>query len=400
MLPAGEWLAEASRRAVSSQQTGSRHHSRAWWRRHRARLRRQHALAAERRRRRWTIRSRAASQSDTQARLSLHETLKPVELPGASPSSLASIATIEQQVSAPLMLAATPTQQTPAAPLTTATATTPTNANAATITHASATPRTAMTTAINAQTQIAPSPVLAHAPQQKPATDSNIKTLSSPSLAAKPVSNVAANVVPATSLLSSPLAPVPSPLARLAGSAPQAAAPLLKVAPPARSLVGSDPRKFSALPVPHNWLGVSATLGGEYKFSLRTSDGRQSGVAVWSRLNLPALATTDRRNRSLAGVAHASLRRTVIDRMVLEGGWVVNDFEREIAGQKVFVVVAQSESNGLRRAWTYYFVDLDGQLFSLATTAPSEFAGSVADEAEQTLSALASRRGAANVPHN
>jgi hypothetical protein len=164
--------------------------------------------------------------------------------------------------------------------------------------------------------------------------------------------------------------------------------------------MGRDTHKFSALPVPHNWLCVSSTLGGEYKFSLRTSDGHQSGVAVWSHLNLPAQPLADRRNRSLAGVAHSSLRRTVIDRMVLEGGWVVNDFEREIAGQKVFVVVAQSESNGVRRAWTYYFVDLDGQLFSLATTSPAEFADSVAAEAEQTLSALASRRGATNAPHN
>jgi hypothetical protein len=373
MLPAGEWLAEASLRSASSQQSGSHHHSRAWWRRHRARLRRQHALAAEQRRRRWTLRTRPVSQASATTHLSLRETLKPVELSDASPSSLASIATIEQQINAPLTFTSAPVRQTLTVPIITMSVPTPmpaipaTVSPAPTVTHAttirsastpphaptatraaitspSATPQTAATPAINTRAQVATSPVLAHASQ--------------------------------------------------------AALPLVKVAPPAPALMGRDTHKFSALPVPHNWLGVSSTLGGEYKFSLRDAGGHQSGVAVWSHLNLPAQPSMDRRNRSLAGVAHSSLRRTVIDRMVLEGGWVVNDFEREIAGQKVFVVVAQSESNGLRRAWTYYFVDLDGQLFSLATTSPAEFADSVAAEAEQTLSALASRRGAIDTPHN
>jgi hypothetical protein len=153
-----------------------------------------------------------------------------------------------------------------------------------------------------------------------------------------------------------------------------------------------EPRKFTALPVPQNWQNVSPSLGGEFKFSLRASDGRPSGVAVWSRVNLAASANTDRRNRALSGVSHASLRRTVIDRMLLEGGWVVNDFEREVAGQRVFVVVAQSEQGGARRSWTYYFVEVNGQLFSLATSAPSEFAAAVASDAEQTLAAIASRQ--------
>jgi hypothetical protein len=87
--------------------------------------------------------------------------------------------------------------------------------------------------------------------------------------------------------------------------------------------------------------------------------------------------------------------------MLLEGGWVVNDFERVIAGQKVFVVVAQSDSTGGgRRSWTYYFIELDGQLFSLSTTVPAEYADAVASEAEQTLDTLASRRAASNAPRN
>ncbi|MDQ3908401.1 MAG: hypothetical protein M3268_08650, partial [Acidobacteriota bacterium] len=399
-------------------------------------------------------------------------------LPDSLPSSLASIATIEQQVAPPA-----PALQTPFAP--SATTITPSTIRTPTITaptpapstvtssmpapsvHAPASPgrfantpapSSAHTTPAATHTTTAPvtaqpaaqpvarqiarltaqpahvvqaqpaSPALAHAPQQSLASDANAKAANSngappniatilrPSVATD--SSVAANsaspVAPAvraapaaprltTPRLTSPLGPVPSvlspapsPLARINDNAPTLPAPLAKVATPAPTLVGRDPHKFSALPVPRNWLGVSSTLGGEYKFSLRAADGRQSGVAVWSRVNLPAQAVTDKRNRALAGVAHASLRRTVIDRMILEGGWVVNDFEREVAGRKVFVVVAQSESNGQRRAWTYYFVELDGQLYSLATTAPTEFADSVSAEAEQTLSALAARHGAQN----
>lgn len=382
MLPAGEWLAEASRRAAASQQSGPRHHSRAWWRRHRARLRRQHALAAERRRRRWTLRRRPVSQLNAPARLSLHETLKPVEMADASPSSLASIAIIEQQISTPLNFVAAPTQNAPAAQRTTTNANAKTTAIAATITPA---PAAAHTTTIASASTPAPTMAATRTTATMPAAKTPTAMTSA--------NNARTQIAPSLAQIA------PSPAL---AHAPQVSLPLVKlIAPaPAPALMGRDPRKFSALPVPHNWLGVSSTLGGEYKFSLRDAGGHQSGVAVWSRLNLPAQSSADRRNRSLAGVAHSSLRRTVIDRMVLEGGWVVNDFEREIAGQKVFVVVAQSESNGLRRAWTYYFVDLDGQLFSLATTSPTEFADSVASEAEQTLSALASRRSAAVMPHN
>jgi hypothetical protein len=372
-MPAGEWLAEASLRGAAAQQSGSRRHSRAWWRRHRALLRRQHALAADRRRRRWTLRTRPVSQASATTRPSLRETLKPVELSDASPSSLASIATIERQINAPLIFTPAPVRQTLTAPIITMSAPAPMPAITATVSPASTV--THMTTIRSASTPT-------HAPV---ATHAAI-TSTSPTTptAATPAINTRAQVAPSPVL----------------AHAPQAAAPSVKVAPSAPALMGRDMHKFSALPVPHNWLGVSSTLGGEYKFSLRDAGGHQSGVAVWSHLNLPAQPSTDRRNRSLAGVAHSSLRRTVIDRMVLEGGWVVNDFEREIAGQKVFVVVAQSESNGVRRAWTYYFVDLDGQLFSLATTSPAEFADSVAAEAEQTLLALASRRGATTAPQH
>jgi hypothetical protein len=409
-LPAGEWLAEAALRSVAAQRAGARRHTRAWWRRYRARLRRRRSLAAEQRRRRWALRTSPSAQSAAAPRLSLPDTLKPAELPGALPSSLDSISTIERQVAPPEPVAAATARPTETAPAASAVAAPP-----ETLTAAPPVPQP------ERGAQARPAPALAHVtprklagepgaaainssaatPRVNAAVNSGAAPLATPPAAAKPAPRVA----PAQPRLSSPLAPAPSllspappPLAHVSGVAPASPSPLAKASADAPALAGRDPHKFSPLPAPRNWLGVSSTLGGEYKFSLRAADGRQSGVAVWSRVNLPAQGLADRRNRAIAGVAHASLRRTVIDRMLLEGGWVVNDFERDIAGRKVFVVVAQSESGGLRRAWTYYFVELDGRLFSLATTAPAEFADSVAAEAEQTLSGLAARRAAGGPP--
>jgi hypothetical protein len=379
-LPLGDALVEAARRANATQTQNARqrrHRSRAWRRRQRARLRRQRALAAERRRRRWSIRRRRtiALRRNATPRVTLPEMLKQMELSSASPSILDSASVIAEEVSAPPQLIAPPK----VAPLAIASVN-------------EATPRA----------QAATTPQLAHAPQpalasqnapvrQQPvAPRASAATAPPLSFTRTPAPAIAP---PASAPANAPLArPTPAPFAKAIATASNVNAPTPTV---------RDPRKFSALPVPQNWQSVSSSLGGEFKFSLRASDGRPSGVAVWSRVNLAASANVDRRNRALAGVSHASLRRTVIDRMLVEGGWVVNDFEREVAGQKVFVVVAQSEQGGARRSWAYYFVEVNGQLFSLTTTAPAEFAASVASDAEQTLAAIASRqRPAAAAAHN
>ncbi|MFL6231157.1 MAG: hypothetical protein ACJ741_20460 [Pyrinomonadaceae bacterium] len=360
MLPVGETLVEAARRAVATQGSSPRRHSRAWWRRHRAHLRRQRALAAQRRRRRWTLRRRAQAAQTHPAGITLPEALKPAEIASASPSSFSSIADIEAEVAAtPQLLDApqfAPLQQLSAAQLSTP----------------------APTQIARVSTANTPTPQLAHAPQRvSPKANAPRSEASNNAIASQPF-------VPSFNP-----SPLPSLLARVPG-----AAPLVKSSVGLTALAGA--RKFSPLPAPRNWQNLSSTLGGEFKFSLREADNRPAGVAVWSRVSLAANAVADRRNRSLAGVSHASLRRTVIDRMIVEGGWVVNDFERDIAGQKVFVVVAQSEgTGGARRFWTYYFVEVEGQLFSLATTVPNEFADAVAGEAEQTIAALAARRHAA-----
>jgi hypothetical protein len=378
-LPVGDPLVEAARRASVTRRQDARRYSRrarAWHRRHRARLRRHRALAAERRRRRWSVRRRrtVALRRNATPRFTLPEMLKPLELASASPSSLASASVIAEEVSAPPQLIAPPKV---APPLPSA--------------------------VVPPQAQPVSTPQLAHAPQPAPQTApirqqpvaSNMNAAPKASAApAPPLSFTRTPAPPASAPNTPPLArPTPTPLVKATANAATANAATVTAATP----VVREMRKFSALPVPQNWHNVSSSLAGEFKFSLRSADGRPSGVAAWSHVNLAASANVSRRNRALAGVAHASLRRTVIDRMLLEGGWVVNDFEREVAGQKVFVVVAQSEQGGARRSWSYYFIEVNGQLFSLATTAPNEFAASVASEAEQTLAALASRQRSAAV---
>jgi hypothetical protein len=372
-LPLGDALVEAARRASATQTQNARQHrrrSRAWRRRQRARLRRQRALAAERRRRRWSIRRRrtVALRRNAMPRVTLPEMLKQMELSSASPSSLDSASVIAEEVSAPPQFIA-PLKVSPLALAAVG----------------EATPRA----------QAATTPQLAHAPQ--PAQQNALVRQQPVALraSAAPAPPLSFTRTPAPVIVPPTSAPATAPLSR---STP---APFANATANAPTPTVRDARKFSALPVPQNWQSVSSSLGGEFKFSLRASDGRSSGVAVWSRVNLAATANIDRRNRALAGVSHASLRRTVIDRMLLEGGWVVNDFDREVAGQRVFVVVAQSEQGGARRSWTYYFVEVNGQLFSLATTAPSESAAAVAADAEQTLAAIASRqRPAATAAHN
>jgi hypothetical protein len=138
------------------------------------------------------------------------------------------------------------------------------------------------------------------------------------------------------------------------------------------------------------------------RFNVRAADGRVRSSAVWSRVNLQAAApaATDSRSKTFGGVPFTLLRRTVINRMVAEGGWVTNDVQRQFGDRRVFVVTAQSlAANGERRAWTFYFTESDGQVYSLATNAPAEFADSLATESEQAIVALGSRGNAATAKH-
>jgi hypothetical protein len=101
---------------------------------------------------------------------------------------------------------------------------------------------------------------------------------------------------------------------------------------------------------------------------------------------------SSRGSKTIGGASLASLRRTVIDQMVAEGGWVVNDMVREMQGRRVFVVLAQTGTPGTpSKSWTFYFTELDGRIYRLATNSPIELAEPVAVSSEQIMASLRSK---------
>ena len=189
-----------------------------------------------------------------------------------------------------------------------------------------------------------------------------------------------------TSLLSfnTPAASAPAP-------APSTAA---LASTPARATLT---RTSSLLPFnftpPHNWSAARKGRAGAAVFSVTTPDGRSSGTAVISPVALSAAelagAPMTPKTKSVGGLSVTALRRTVIDRMVAEGGWVTNDFVQDMHGRRVFVVLAQTGAPGApAQSWAFYFTEVDGRVYSLATTAPVEFAAPLAAGSEQFMASL------------
>ena len=104
--------------------------------------------------------------------------------------------------------------------------------------------------------------------------------------------------------------------------------------------------------------------------------------------------TADRgRTHFVGGVPTTSLRRDVISRMVRENGWVVNDYQKDIGGKKVYVVVAQSQAGGGRvQSRMFYFTEVDGRIYSVATNTSSDDAERLAEESEKVINSLARTR--------
>ncbi len=131
------------------------------------------------------------------------------------------------------------------------------------------------------------------------------------------------------------------------------------------------------------------TSGSELQFSV---DGGNGSAAI--SVVGPAMGETVNtgRNRAVGGVPTTSLRREVINRMVRENGWVVNDFQKEIGGKNVYVVVAQSQGVGGRvNSRMFYFTEVDGRIYSVATTSQTESADRIAEESEKVINSLQNR---------
>jgi hypothetical protein len=164
----------------------------------------------------------------------------------------------------------------------------------------------------------------------------------------------------------------------------------------------NDPSGLFSLTMPVGWSRRPVWAQGEARFRIYAPDGRRIGQAALSVVQVGASAggalSARARARSLGGVALADLRRTVIDKMIAANGWVTNDLEREINGRRVLLVFAQtaasSDASTPQLAWTFYFTELEGRIYSLATSVPLEFSDRLALESEQVMASFRNNRSA------
>jgi hypothetical protein len=144
---------------------------------------------------------------------------------------------------------------------------------------------------------------------------------------------------------------------------------------------------------PGMWSGQTAAGGSDMQFRVADQNGQQIGSASLSFVSaaMPsneADMTEKARKQMLGGISVSALRRTVIDKMIKQHGWVVNDYQRIVDGKKVFVVVAQSSNAGVVQSRQFYFTEVDGRIYSLATNAPNDYSEKVAADSEKVLSAM------------
>jgi hypothetical protein len=155
-----------------------------------------------------------------------------------------------------------------------------------------------------------------------------------------------------------------------------------------------------ALPkLPAGWDKPVVANHSEVKFKSQVTAPTPSqatlSVVARSRPN-PAFLTQREERSMLAGVSFSDLRRTVIEKMINAGGWVINDYQRQVNGARVFVVIAQTPGDGRspEKAWNFYFAEIDGKIYSLSLNTPVQYSDRLAGEGERFLSTLREKANA------
>ena len=108
------------------------------------------------------------------------------------------------------------------------------------------------------------------------------------------------------------------------------------------TLLPTAPAMTSNAALPNGWAPVASTGAGS-SFRIAPAAGPEASAT----LTLVAPTTGSQpfgreQKKMVGGASYTELRRSVIDRMVSAGGWVVNDRQREISGRRVFEVIAQT----------------------------------------------------------
>jgi hypothetical protein len=135
---------------------------------------------------------------------------------------------------------------------------------------------------------------------------------------------------------------------------------------------------------------VVGNLNAAVKSPAAKLPGQMSlSVVALSRPN-PVFLTSREEKSMLAGLPVANLRRIVIDKMVSAGGWVTNDFMREVNGKRIFIVTARTPGDTLtpEKAWTFYFTEAGGRIYGLTTDTSLEFVDRMSNEAERYIETL------------
>ena len=162
--------------------------------------------------------------------------------------------------------------------------------------------------------------------------------------------------------------------------------------PQAKAAVAPSTTLITNLPI--GWNGEPTGKTTEMRFRTGTVSGSVPGEAaltvVAQSRPTPGYLTQREERRMLAGTAVADLRRIVIDKMITSGGWVVNDYQRDMAGYRVFVVTAQTpgDARGPEKSWNFYFTELNGRIYSLTTNTPKQFSDRMAADAEKFIASL------------
>ncbi|HEV2905363.1 MAG TPA: hypothetical protein VGW32_09955 [Pyrinomonadaceae bacterium] len=149
------------------------------------------------------------------------------------------------------------------------------------------------------------------------------------------------------------------------------------------------PAMTSNAALPNGWAPVASTGAGS-SFRIAPAAGPEASAT----LTLVAPTTGSQpfgreQKKMVGGASHSELRRSVIDRMVSAGGWVVNDRQREISGRRVFEVIAQTPSSNGKpdQVWNFYFAEIEGKVYAL-TTRTAGNNDKVAADAEKFISAF------------
>jgi hypothetical protein len=146
---------------------------------------------------------------------------------------------------------------------------------------------------------------------------------------------------------------------------------------------------YEAGPLPSGeTMPVGWKRNGSNEFRVSDSNGLDVGSADLKIVS-PAMGDDQGpRMKTVGGVPTVALRRTVIDKMIRDNGWVVNDFQKDVDGKKVYVVIAQSPGAGGLQSRVFYFMEAEGKVYSLATSSSAETAEKVAMDSERVLTTL------------